>query len=277
LEDRRDPFRGIRVIFAPERVKRPHEGDKDFICPFCPGNENLTPPEVLRVGDKNWRIRVFPNKYPFAEIHEVIVESPDHLSDIDEFSVEHMGEIIRVWMDRMKFYGEREYTIVFRNYGKISGASILHPHSQLVSMNFIPDIPRREAEVLKFGNCMLCNFEENFLHVGGDIIIGVSKVPLHPREFWIFPREHIRNFYEFERIGDLAGTLIKAVRFVKGILGIGDYNLIIHSAPRGFDYHWHIEVIPRRGYLAGFEFGTGVFINHHPPERVFEKLKGYLS
>lgn len=272
----RDPFRGITVIFAPERVKRPHEGDGDFVCPFCPGNESLTPPEVLRVGNENWRIRVFPNKYPFAEIHEVIVESPDHLSDIDQFSVEHMEEVIKVWMERMRFYRENAYTIVFRNYGKISGASILHPHSQLVSLNFVPDIPAKELEVLREGKCLLCNVEENFLYLGEDIILGVPRIPSHPRELWIFPRGHIKNFYDFENTRDLAEVMIKSVKFIKEVFGIRDYNMIIHSAPKGFDYHWHIEIIPRKGYLAGFEFGTGIFINHHPPEKIFESLKVYL-
>ncbi len=276
MEGYRDPFRGIKVIFAPERTKRPHEGDKDFVCPFCPGNEDLTPPEILRLGDP-WRIRVFPNKYPFAEIHEVIVESPDHTSDIDNFSVEHTEDIIRVWMERMKFYRERDYTLLFRNYGKFSGASILHPHSQLVSLIFVPDIPMREAEVLRSEKCLLCNFEKNFFHLGKDILIGVPKVSSHPREFWIFPREHIKNFYDQHGIRDLSEILIKSVRFIKMFWGITDYNIIVHSAPRDFDYHWHIEVIPRKGHLAGFEFGTGVFINHHLPRRIYEDLKGYLT
>ena len=124
---------------------------------------------------------------------------------------------------------------------------------------------------------MLCNFEENFFHLGEDILIGVPEVPSHPREFWIFPREHLRNFYDFEKTEGLAEILIKSVRLVKQIWGITSYNIIVHSAPRDLDYHWHIEIIPRKGYLAGFEFGTGIFINHHLPERVYEDLKAYLS
>ncbi len=140
-----DPVRKKVSILATERTLRPHEGDKNFVCPFCPGNENLTPPEILRIEkDGLWIIRVVPNKYPFCETHEVIIESPDHRSDIDSLDIGHMENILGVWKLRLKHHSGKNFVLIFRNYGKLAGASIAHPHSQLVALDFIPEVPKSE-------------------------------------------------------------------------------------------------------------------------------------
>ncbi|MEO0139561.1 MAG: DUF4931 domain-containing protein [candidate division WOR-3 bacterium] len=279
MEGFKDPIREKFVIFAPERTKRPNEWKGGFVCPFCPGNEGLTPPEISRVEENGeWIIRVFPNKYPFSKHHEVIVEHREHYADIDGYDVGHMERVLGVWMKRLMYYSERPYTIIFRNYGQLAGASILHPHTQLVSLDFVPEIPLKESGNLNIEKCVLCNAEENFyIAHNGELIVGVPKIPFYPMEFWIFPKNHQREFYSFKNLRVLADIMIKSIRFVKEGLKVGDYNIILHSAPLNTDYHWHIEVIPRKGYMAGFEFGTGINVNHHQAEKLFEILKGFLK
>ncbi len=261
----RDPIRNKVSLLSEERAKRPHEKkDRNFVCPFCPGNEHLTPPEIKRVGDERWEIRVVPNKYPFSKIHEVIIESYEHDSDFDRYTLEHTVEIVKVWKDRLMEHRNEIYTVLFRNFGVLAGASIMHPHSQLVSLDFIPEIPYNESRSLSRKDCALCRYREFFVPVyEDDIVVAIPKTQYYPMEVWIFPREHIRRFEDSPMDRDIARYLIKVIASLKNELNMSDYNLILHSSPKDTDYHWHIEILPRKGQFAGFELATGVNVIHY--------------
>lgn len=271
----RDPIRNKVSLLSEGRAKRPNEKrDRNFVCPFCPGNEHLTPPEIKRVGDEEWRIRVVPNKYPFSKIHEVIIEGREHDGDFDRYTLEHTIEIVKVWKDRLKEHRDEIYTVIFRNFGVYSGASIMHPHSQLVALDFIPEIPYNEIGSLSGKNCALCRYQDFFIPVyENSVVVAIPKNQYYPMEIWIFPKEHIRRFEDSDMDRDIGINLIKVIKSLKNDLNISDYNLILHSSPRDTDYHWHIEILPRKGQFAGFELATGVNVIHHDPLCIRNSLK----
>ncbi len=271
-----DPIRGFRVISASKRKGRPHEGrDEGFVCPFCPGNEGLTPPEVLRVGDGDgWKVRVFPNKFPICGEHEVVVDSPRHDDDLDSMSTAHVSVLLTVWERRLRHHAGKPYVLLFRNYGFGAGASIMHPHTQVVAMDEIPPVPLKESEKLREGMCPLCGGFTKRVALFGDIVVGVPESPVFPFELWIFPRTHERTFRASE---ELARALVSSVAVLKRGFNVKSYNLILHQAPRGADYHWHIEVIARLGRFAGFEIGSGVFVLHHTKEEFLKELEKWFE
>ena len=129
------------VILSPQRFSRPEDETisiaKKRVCSFCAGSEHLTPPEVLRFGggekDKTgWKVRVIPNKYPITDIHEVIIHSPDDKKDIEELSNDAVSLIFKAYRERYNFYKKRGHVLIFGNHGSHAGASLSHPHSQLV-------------------------------------------------------------------------------------------------------------------------------------------------
>ena len=124
------------MVSNPARVTRTGMDGKPFRCPFCPGNEEDTPPEVSRIGEgeKNkpgWQVRVFANLFPITEIHEVVVHSPDHEKNIEDFSLDQVKNIIRTYIDRFNSLKDKGKVFYFHNYSLISGASLVHPHSQV--------------------------------------------------------------------------------------------------------------------------------------------------
>ncbi len=180
-EVRHNPLTGDRVIVAPQRAVRPHAARPqstreelppfDPSCPFCPGNEDMTPPELSRypatpaVGP-GWRVRVVPNKYPaFGPLageaapgspeecgplehadpavgrHEVIIETPAHDRDLTGLSADEMLEVMRTYRARYAAAAADEqvrHILIFRNYGRMANASLEHPHSQFVGLPFVP-------------------------------------------------------------------------------------------------------------------------------------------
>jgi UDPglucose--hexose-1-phosphate uridylyltransferase len=107
------------------------------VCPFCPGNELESGNEVYRVGGgepdtPGWEVRVIPNKFPITDFHEVIIHSPDDVKDLHELTEEHLVKVFQTYRERFNFYKDKGHVLLFCNRGDRAGASILHPHSQLV-------------------------------------------------------------------------------------------------------------------------------------------------
>ncbi len=273
---KRDPIRGIWVSVAPARKGRPHEGrDRGFVCPFCPGNEALTPPEIERVAEgEGWRVRVVPNKYPILPTHEVIIDSPEHNADLNTLTEGHLNLLVEVWSRRIKAHRDRKYVLLFRNYGHGAGASIVHPHTQLVAMDVVPEVVLKEASALTGEGCLLCGgYGVRVLEYGG-YAVTVPEVQTLPYEVWIHPLRHEREFNPQPPFGRL---LASVVGVLKGEFGVRDYNLVLHQAPKGYDYHWHLEVLPRMGRFAGFELGTGMRVIHYPPQEFVGRFAGIIA
>lgn len=329
-ELRQEPCTKRWVIFSPQRAKRPHqfklEEEKVTLpewepkCPFCPGNEEQTPPEVFSLkGEKGWLVRVVPNKFPalssdivdievrgfdpFVHLpgggqHEVVIESPLHNLTWGNMTSEQMERIISTFLQRYRTLREDKrlkFICIFRNHGERAGTSIIHPHSQIIATPIVPEQIRAEVEEARRYyddrlRCAYCDVLQKELKAVKRIIVEsdhfVAFAPFAPRmpyEVWIVPRMHKPSFgliseEETEDLANITNTLFRA--FFNG-LNDPHYNVLFHSAPLRDScedyYHWHIEILPRITIQAGFELGTGIYINTILPEEAASYLRQYLG
>ncbi len=305
---------------AKSRAKRPHDFGtspslpRGRFCPFCEGNEDHTPEEIIAYRNpgsepngKGWRVRVVPNKFPALEIegdlskrgegiydmmrgvgaHEVIIESPNHLVSTSELAEEQLREVLWVYRDRLvdlKKDPRLVYGMIFKNVGAEAGASLEHTHSQLIVTPIVPiNVWEEMTGSLEFhnyrGRCVYCDMIQQELAAEKRIVQDspgfVAFCPFasrFPFETWILPKVHSSHYENIQKNGidELAGVMRQVIAKIESALDKPAYNYIIHTAP--FDtqelghYHWHIEIMPRLTKAAGFEWGTGFYINPVTPE-----------
>src|SRR3984893_10038853 len=321
---RLDPLTGRWVVIASDRSDRPFsfvprslpvEGDPTRPCPFCPGHEDTIPPALETYGPGGqWMVRVVPNLYPAFDgtapmvvsplgpvftqapasgIHEVLVLAPDHHSTWADLSEAHSGLVMAAIRDRMEEHASLpglRYSQAVVNSGREAGASIEHPHGQLLSMPFVPgEIADELAGFARFqGNCLLCavlNAEEEAKHrvvYADDRVLVVCPFwSGTPYQMLVLPRNHHARLYKADD-ADLSAIgraiqLSLAARRVR--LGDVAYNVMFHSAPYRVsgDYHWHAHVLPKVTTRGGFELGSGVLINILPPERAADELRDQVG
>ncbi|MCL5037353.1 MAG: galactose-1-phosphate uridylyltransferase [Chloroflexi bacterium] len=329
-ELRKDPIISRWVIIATERGRRPvdfkkskleEEPIKAGICALCPENESMTPPEVAAYREPGtgpdtpgWWTRVVPNKFPALKeegdlnrtglgvydmmngigIHEVIIETAKHDGIIPRLSDKEIEEMLWMYRDRYLAHATDsriKYILIFKNHGSAAGASLEHPHSQLIAT---PVIPKRVMEELEGAQtyyrfrerCVFCDIIRQELSSRDRIILEndsfISIQPFasrFPFETWILPKKHMSSYSEIDRkeIMDLARILRTTVSKIYHALGDPPFNYIIHTAPITNEckrfYHWHMEIMPRLTKVAGFEWGTGMYINPTVPEQAAESLR----
>ncbi len=333
-ELRKDSVTGRWVIISTARGKRPSDfkpepsqPQDNANCPFCYGHEAMTPPEIcaLRADGSHpntpgWSVRVVPNKFPALGIddslvkkgvgmydlmtgfgaHEVVIETPDHYRPIDQLSVEEIKNVLTVYQDRVQDLHKDirfRYILIFRNEGREAGASLFHPHSQLIAT---PVTPKRVKEELQGSEayyktkerCVFCDVIAQEKESGQRVVYEsdhfISFCPFasrFPFEICLLPKSHEPDFYASRaHVGDLAQALKITMEKLQIALNRPQYNYIIHSAPnlfprRGYwhtiheDYHWHFEIMPRLTRVAGFEWGTGFYINPTSPEDAAKFLR----
>lgn len=307
---RQNPISKEWTIISTERRKRPLTvGPQSAVsgvakCPFCPGGEDLTGPDVYRLPPNSksadWRVRVVPNKYPITDFHEVIIHGPDHEKDLDEMSLDQVQLVLRTYQDRYNHYkSERAdfYIHVYNNTGKEAGASLRHPHSQLVVFNRVPPDVFEEVEGAKDFferkiRCPYCDLIERELSSQGRVVLEsdlfVVLTPFEsqwPYEIMLLPKNHQADFGRMsaaEQV-DLASTLQKTIQKLKKVLSQPGYNFWIHSLPVRGDqpeaayYHWHLDLIPRIKTLGGLELGAGIMVDDRVgPEEAAKQLREAL-
>ncbi|MBN2422662.1 galactose-1-phosphate uridylyltransferase [Candidatus Woesearchaeota archaeon] len=311
-ELRKDYILNRYVIIATERGKRPDQfkakktSKQVKNCFFCPGNENLTPPEIgrqlLDASDvKGWSIRYFPNKFPavhqegkpdittdndfftYADafgVHEVIVETPDHNKELADLSPDYISEILKIYKQRIEILSEFpgvKYVTVFKNHGETAGTSIIHTHSQIIAYNIVPVIIQEKEE--KSGKdcpyCKIINIEKNSFRrcfENNSMIAFTPYASRFPFEIWIFPKRHVINITRFneDEFIELAEILKKVLLKLKELNA--PYNMYLHYGIEKL--HFQIVIAPRLAKWAGFEFSTGTIINSMPPEKAAEFYRG---
>ncbi|MBI2059503.1 MAG: galactose-1-phosphate uridylyltransferase [Nitrospirae bacterium] len=327
-ELRKDPITGRWVIISTERRKRASDfgeitmtapsADSQGNCPFCVGHEHLTPPEILRLNGRDgaWRVRVVPNKFPALRVegeldrrglgvydimngvgaHEVIIESPKHDEKLSTCTT-------ALWRDNLWVFRERindlkrdkrmRSMVVFKNYGEEAGATLEHPHSQLIALPIVPRELATEMDGAKFHftyreRCIFCDIlrqemdqGERIVSVSQDFVAFEPFASRFPFETWIAPRHHAA-YYEHitdAQLDDLSAIFCDIFRRLDRTLGHIPYNFYLHSAPSDGDrvedsFHWHFEITPIQTRIAGFEKGAGFFINPAPPEEAATFLRG---
>jgi UDPglucose--hexose-1-phosphate uridylyltransferase len=308
------------VIIASERARRPntyaeasdriltaHRPHFDPECPFCVGNEEIDL-EVTRVPRNGpWQARVVRNKYPALAseaplirhfdgvartitgvgYHEVLVEHPAHNQTLGLMQPADVRLALQLLLQRGKQMAADpriEQIVYFRNHGERAGASLQHPHSQIIGLPIVPgDIRHRLEEARRFfddtGQCVyskMLNDElergERIVAVNAHFVAFVLYASSSPFHIWIMPRTHRASFLsvaEYE-LDDLATILADVLHKLYVKLNDPDYNLIIRSTPvkepeNGY-FHWYIALVPRLSRAAGFELGSGVWINPTIPE-----------
>jgi UDPglucose--hexose-1-phosphate uridylyltransferase len=315
------------VIIATERAKRPEElathrpsqTVPSFVesCPFCPGNESKTPSEVMRFPASSaepWAVRVIPNKFAALDsaaqptrslqdvwrriegfgFHEVIIDSPDHSCCMALLPDEQVAGILRVYKERytrLSMDRRINHVTIFKNHGLDAGASLQHPHSQLIATPVIPSqVRHRLHEALGHyddnGKCMFCHMVEREIDAKTRIIqqsehfvameVFASATPFATH---IFPLRHMASFGDISpaEIADL-GRVLRSL-LAKLYIGLEnpDLNFTIRSSPSDYasarHFHWYVSVIPRLTRVAGFELGSGMFINTVLPEAAAEFLR----
>lgn len=326
-ELRKDPVTGRWVIIATERSRRPSDFLRSPVtiqggrfCPFCPGNEEKTPSEVLayRNGSEpnsaGWNLRVVPNKFPALRVegeldregagiydkmngvgaHEVVIESPDHdrtLADLPEKRIEELFWAFRDRVLDLKKDRRLRYILLFKNHGEAAGASLEHTHSQIIAL---PVVPKRVQEEIDGARryfefkerCIYCDILRQEAADGERVILETDHfmavspyAPRFPFEIWIVPRVHDSHYENSATasIQNLGWVTRTVLRKLDRVLERPAYNFVIHTAPAQqgemAHYHWHIEIIPTLTKVAGFEWGTGFYINPTPPEEAAKYLR----
>jgi UDPglucose--hexose-1-phosphate uridylyltransferase len=315
------------VIIATERAKRPDQflqkkekrnplpsHQKD--CPFCPGNESMTPPPVFSIErNGSWSLRVVPNKFAALQSHltterkhegrflkadgfgmaEVIIESPFHNRTIATMDLEEVHNTVLTYRERYVALSKIErldLITIFRNYGERAGTSLEHPHSQIIATPIVPPHVRNplyqsQLACDTFGDCIYCGMMEEELRQGVRVVketehfLVLCPFASHsPFEIRIYPKIHHSSFATVsdQELEDFAFALQDTLKRLSIGLNDPDYNYIIRCTPikdRDVKYHhWYIVIVPKLTTPAGFELGTGIFINTTLPEQCAEFLRG---
>ncbi len=326
-ELRRDPLTGRWVIIAPERADRPNAFlrrapmDEPMSSPFLPGKEQLTPPEVFALREPGsswngpgWNVRVVPNRFPalrtetaiarkgiglFDQVsgtgaHEVIVESPDPRGHLGTLPQEQVQRVLSAWAERIRDLSRDtrlRYAQLFQNHGQAAGATVSHPHAQLIALPLVPPDIVEELAVAKAHfdekeRCLTCDVLAQEREDRSRIVLETATVialapyaSRSPFEVQLFPKAH-RSAFERTSDAELAG-LADALRLVLGKLDVAlekpAYNLFLVTQPlREPDAphaHFRLGVRPALALWGGFEWGAGLTINPTPPEEAARFLR----
>ena len=267
------------VIISPQRLKRPisnggNSGKNMHPSVFCEGSEDKTPPEILRLGGgepnkPGWKVRVFPNKYPITDFHEVIVHSPYCDKDVEKLPLKHVELVLRAYRDRFTFYKETGQVLIFCNHGRHAGSSVEHPHSQLVVLPFQINLDTLARE--PFNNIVS---EKKFFYAY------CPDFSQWPYELWIVPKREHTMFHNItdEELAELAMLLQRSLVRLEEIYK----KQHIDEFEFGYNYYiypkkdWYLRIIPRFVHRAGFELGTGLSVNIVDPADAAEEFKGKL-
>ncbi len=295
-------------------------------CSFCPGNEEMTPPADLVLirrentlvkqtdseGEpvRDWIVRSFPNKYPvvtptappsygeyphYSEpavgYHYVLVATPKHDLHFSKIDMEQWTNILACVQDKVRWlYSQKgvSYVLVFANSGKNAGATVDHPHLQIVTIPRLPPTVEAEATMVQnslseLGVCPMCQVVA--AESGGPRQIISTEFYLaftpwassHAYEFWIYPKRHQTSILKLSQkeLMDLALILRSTLGGMQKALGDCGFNLVLHNSSEKKttkQIHWHIEVYPKISNWAGLELGGGVFVSETSPEAAAEQL-----
>ena len=327
-ELRRDAVTGRWIIVNTSHPSRPDDFEIEpaeikgvGTCPFCPGHEKLTPPEIYaeRPGAVNpngpgWAIRIVPNKFPALQIegelkrrgigvfdasagvgaHEVIIESTNHQFQLADLEVADIARVLHAYQLRsrdLRGDARLKYVLIFKNHGFAAGASLEHTHSQLIALPIVPKRVQDELHgcELYFGyrdRCVYCDIlhqeldeQERIICETAGFVAFTPFVSRFPYEVCIAPKFHRADFLLVPpgELMDLAHALRETLRRVRVTLKNSAYNFILHTSPieggNREDYHWHFELIPILTRIAGFEWGSGFYINPTPPEVAASDLR----
>lgn len=270
----------------------------DEIMAFRPPGTNPNSP--------GWTLRVMPNKFPALQIygdlnktgvgifdmmngigaHEVIIETPDHMLSLSTMSLKTVEDVLWAYYLRLtdlRKDSRFKYVLIFKNEGEAAGASLEHSHTQLIALPIIPNLVKEEMDYSKHyfdlkERCIFCDVinqelesQKRIIYENSQYVALAPFAPRAPFETWILPKNHESNFHPPNKnFSSLTEILQMILKQMDKILEVPPYNFVIHTSPFQDEineyYHWHIEIVPKLTKIAGFEWGSGFFINPTPPE-----------
>ncbi len=219
--------------------------------------------------------------------HEVVIETPDHQMTMANMSEKQLEQVLWAFRDRvndLKRDRRFRYILLFKNHGEAAGASLEHTHSQLIALPVVPRRVKEEIDGAKIYHdfkerCIFCDIVRQEIQAGARLVTEAERfvaiepyAPRFPFETWVLPKRHESHFEDAEgaTVQNLAWVLRSTLRKIDKVLELPAYNFVVHSAPvqEPFQhhFHWHFEIIPKLTKVAGFEWGTGFYINPTPPE-----------
>jgi len=295
-EIRKDYIQEKYVIIAPRRTRRPHDtiihepSNKQFDdnCSFCPSK--LKSVKFLdKIGSKNnWCLAVLANKYPAVSLdnpkaygqQEVVVETQDHIRELEDLSVGHLKDLLTIYAERTKVIAKNkkiEYIMIFKNNGGTAGASLQHSHSQIFATSFLPPhladkSQRQQAYKLKNGTCVYCDVIKKeakgprLVWQDKHVIAFAPYASMFNYEIWIMPKRHIDNITQLTEVEKLSWAKILKHSLQKISQLNLPYNYYFHQVIHDEDQHLYMKVAPRGSVWAGVEIGSGLIINPITPE-----------
>ena len=318
-EFRKHYFLDEWVLVSENRNKRPFDYGKEPVeeklkkCPFCPGNESMTPNELGRVVEHGkWIIRWFNNKFGAVSltpekvnnykspllvqeesfgIHYIIVDTNKHGISLSSLSSSHLVKLLKVYaslIDKVQAISKVKYAVLFKNHGADAGASLKHEHSQLVGITKIPKRISKEFKSFKsykrkFGRCVMCDVlnvekknNERIIFENNSFVALAPFASRYSLGAWLIPKRHVSLMSELTdlELSDLAGLLKKLTKKLDD-KNI-DYNFLFHHGLKKNDgFHFYIEVMPRLNKHAGFE-SSGYIINSISPESAVKFYKSRI-
>ena len=298
----------------PSDFKREREEGHIAKCQFCPGNEEMTHPamavykrvggkiQILKDGQervKDWVMRCFLNLYPALVpspsspestswtklpgygFHEIIVETPEHEERLSTFSNEQIGLLMSVYKDRVSHYrGQKDvrYVSLFKNHGERAGASLAHPHTQLIAMPIVPSLLKRELQKIEeIGSCPYCDIiakernSKRFVCENDGWILLAPFYSQTPFELWALPKRHLHHISALDELGLLGTILRDTLHRLDKTLENPPYNYMFFQLANK-SYHLNIRIQPKLTIRAGFEKNTDVYINTVAPEQAAKYL-----
>lgn len=308
------------------KIKRVRLDPSKKKCPFDDPQSNGAPGPLLWLPHpanhksrkekslKNWWVQVVPNKFPALEprevcpaeetsgpykkmrgvgFHEIII-TKDHRRRISEMTTAEAETLFYAYQERRRTLSREkciQYILIFHNQGPGAGATLFHPHSQLIAMPIIPpDVSRSlggsKIYFEKNKKCVHCAMIEwerrektRVVYENRKFVVVEPFAPRVSYETRIFPKKHAGDFDDlgFEERVELAEAMIVSLKKIKGALDDPDYNFFIHTAPVKDGskkyYHWHIEILPKTSIWAGLELGTGIEVVAVSPEEAALELR----
>lgn len=256
---------------------------------FAKGNESLTPPTLYQDAD-DWNVRVFQNKFPLVDDHEIVVHAPSADKDIEDLPLEQVVKIIRAYLNRTNFHtSQNREVLIFNNRGGRAGASLNHPHSQIIALRGFPGIMEKEKEeALKYFNtknrCYWCDEYASEVKDGSRVVFQsphyVILVPSACRwsyETIMLPKEHRPNMEYINEleINDFALMLKSLLQAYDELFSRPDRNFWIHTM-RFEPYHWHVGFLPQLKVMGGLELGAGIWVSDRATPEDAAKQMGPL-
>jgi len=318
-----DPLSQMSVFLAPQRGDRPIDIDESAPasqparqqadCPFCSGNETLTPPDLIRLPENaEWQARVVPNRFPIVRttvdapaasratnvkatrpaygIHEVLIESPHHDTRVEHVIPETWATAWRAAWQRLAAFAahpQLRWAMLFKNAGPRAGASLPHVHSQLVGLDFVPGVIDAKTALLhqepQLHDRVIADArrEGRIWAEAGGVVAFVPSAARQPFESCIMPCTAEPHFHNtpVESVAAVASLTQRYAQRLSELAAQADYNWWLHQ-PAFHDneslsgWHWHLEIMPRLTQLAGFELGSGCHISTMPATEAAALLAG---